>query len=77
MTARCDRYDLPVEMCGHCTGAEARARAEEQPRERQERGPWFTAEFWGKCAGCGDIIRPGDVIRADGQGGYVCGYPCS
>lgn len=77
MTARCELYDLPAEMCAHCTGAEARARAEEKPEVRQARGDWFEARYPGECATCGDPIRPGDVIRADGRGGYVCGYPCS
>jgi len=76
MSARCEKYDLPVESCAHCTGAEERARAEEHP-ERQERGPWFEAKYEGACATCGDAIMPGDLIRADGQGGYVCGNPCS
>jgi hypothetical protein len=77
MAARCDFSDLPAGMCAHCTGAEARARAEERSEPGGTPGPWFTAGFGGTCATCGDPIVPGDTIRADGRGGYVCGYPCS
>ncbi len=35
-------------------------------------GPWFTANFPGWCTECGGEIEPGDEIRADGEGGYVC-----
>jgi hypothetical protein len=35
-------------------------------------GPVFTASYNGECADCGGDICPGDDIRADGQGGYLC-----
>jgi hypothetical protein len=41
-------------------------------------GPWFTAQFDGHCAGCGEEILSGDEIRADGQHGWLgrcCGEP--
>jgi hypothetical protein len=34
--------------------------------------PWVPARLDGKCAGCGDPIKPGDEIQADGDGGWVC-----
>ncbi|HLK77201.1 MAG TPA: hypothetical protein VKU77_26565 [Streptosporangiaceae bacterium] len=34
--------------------------------------PWFRAAFPGRCSVCGEDIRPGDTIRADGWGGYRC-----
>lgn len=35
-------------------------------------GPWFDASFPGECAGCWDAVDPGDRIRTDGEGGYLC-----
>lgn len=35
-------------------------------------GPWFTATYGGDCDGCGGEIVPGDEIRADGHGGWLC-----
>lgn len=77
MAARCEKTDLLVESCGHCTGAEAEARAAREEAEVARRpatgpGPWFTAQYEGECVCCGDDITPGDTIRADGEGGYVC-----
>jgi hypothetical protein len=72
MGVRCQISDLPVESCGHCTGAEARARAEEQHAEIMPGTPWFRASWPGRCSGCRGPIRIGDKIRADGNGGYVC-----
>ena len=46
-------------------------------------GPWFAAAYHGACSDCGEDISPDDVIRADGDGGYLCedcgqddGYLC-
>jgi hypothetical protein len=36
-------------------------------------GPWFPAGHPGACdGGCGGEIVPGDLIRADGAGGWLC-----
>lgn len=35
-------------------------------------GPWFEAQYEGECAGCWCALDPGDRIRADGEGGYLC-----
>jgi hypothetical protein len=67
MAARCERTDLLVESCGHCTGAEARAARE----EKAERGPWFRAAYPGRCSECGEEFEEGTDIRADGKGGYL------
>jgi hypothetical protein len=34
--------------------------------------PWVAARLPGKCAGCGEPIKAGDEIQADGDGGWVC-----
>ena len=72
MAARCEKTDLLVESCGHCTGAEARARAGERAEPKSTPGPWFTAAFPGECTGCGEPVIPGDTIRASGGYGYEC-----
>lgn len=33
-------------------------------------GPWFEARYGGECSNCFAGFTPGDIIRADGQGGY-------
>lgn len=35
-------------------------------------GPWFFAAFPGECSGylCGMFFNEGDLIRADGEGGW-------
>lgn len=35
-------------------------------------GPWFTTDKDVECDGCGVNISPGDPLRADGEGGYMC-----
>lgn len=35
-------------------------------------GPWFIAAYYSECADCSTDIEPGDEIRADGDGGYLC-----
>jgi uncharacterized protein DUF4326 len=37
-----------------------------------EYGPWVKARFEGDCDGCGTAVWPGDSIRADGRGGWLC-----
>lgn len=37
-----------------------------------ELGPWFEAGYPGHCTDCDEKITPGDTIRADGYGGYLC-----
>jgi hypothetical protein len=36
-------------------------------------GPWITASYDGECADCGRLVGDGDAIRADGEGGWLCG----
>lgn len=38
-------------------------------------GPWVTAVYRGRCDECGGTIIPGDEIRSDGDGGWLC-YIC-
>jgi hypothetical protein len=75
MAARCDLTDLLVESCGHCNGAEARARQEALGAREADAGlgAWFGAQYAGECVACGAGIVPGDTIRANGRYGYLCG----
>jgi hypothetical protein len=63
--------------CAVCNGAEGRAKAAGRDAARGATepgvyGPWFTAQFPGMCRGCWEDIEPGDTIRADGDGCYLC-----
>jgi hypothetical protein len=60
-------HDLDPATCGVCNGAEKRVKAERPPR-----GPWFVAQFPGTCGTCSERIKPGEMIRADGDGAYLC-----
>lgn len=62
-------HDMDPGTCADCSPA---ARPRPVPPGW---GLWFTAAYNGTCAGCGDGIFPGDTIRADGDGGYLC-EPC-
>ena len=39
-------------------------------------GRWLVAASYTACADCGEDIKPGDIIRNDDTGRYVCGYLC-
>lgn len=65
MAERCDITELLVTECAHCR------KLPDPPEQRGERGPWFTARYVGDCS-CGTVFIPGDQIRADGEGGYLC-----
>lgn len=68
-------HDLDPATCSVCNGAEKRQQAQRPFTSAAERGvygPWFTARFPGMCTGCPADIRPGDTIRADGDGLYLC-----
>jgi hypothetical protein len=42
------------------------------PDPPPEHGLWHTTHISGNCSGCHQVIRPGDIIRHDGLGGYLC-----
>jgi hypothetical protein len=63
----CRHLTDPAQSCATCNPA---ARLAPSP---ELWGPWFAATYNGDCEGCGDGILPGDSIRPDGEGGYLCG----
>lgn len=65
---RCAISDLVVSQCAHC-----RPPAPEPPLDRAKFGPWFEAGHDSDCDGtCGGEIQAGDMIRSDGEGGWLC-----
>lgn len=60
-------HDLAPGSCATCNGT-----ARRQEREAAPRGPAVEARYSGRCSGCDENIRPGDQIRADGEGGWLC-----
>ena len=66
----CEFSDLPRDQCGHCRPPAPVQDTMIIANEGQP-GRWIEAKFHGVCSGCGDRhIRPGDQIRADGEGGW-------
>jgi hypothetical protein len=66
---RCTITELYVSQCAHCI----EARTQPAPAAvHRDLGPWFTAAYDGDCADCCGAIEPGDRIRADGDGGWLC-----
>ena len=64
-------HDLPAGACSPCTGRGEGIPPVPRP-DPAGFGPWFDARLHGRCAGCVEPIVPGDRIRADGEGSYLC-----
>lgn len=64
------KHDLE-DGCADCGTAPPAATP--SPADPRFFGPWFEAQFGGDCDGCGSDIAEGDYIRADGEGGWLCG----
>lgn len=53
--------------------ADCRPKPERPLPGRAGLGQWFEARFRTECDGpCGGEIKPGDMIRSDGEGGWLC-----
>lgn len=70
---RCPITELLVDQCAHCRPA---LPADPFDTPAPQRGSWFAAQYPGECSECGDPFDEGDIIRADGEGGYEMRY-CS
>lgn len=44
-----------------------------RPEYQPDLGPWIEAQWGGDCADCGSYTPAGEQIRADGEGGWLCG----
>ena len=62
--------DVSVSRCGSCTPPAQDPDA--PPRLPGMTGPWFPARHPGHCDQCDEGIAEGDLIRADGEGGWQC-----
>ena len=61
------RHEIEELTCHFCTPRVA------EPGPPGRFGPWFPARYDGRCAGeCGEEIVAGDMIRADGDGHWLC-----
>lgn len=64
------KHDIEVSSCHFCT---PRVRDAERRLENHGRwGPVFAAAYDGECSACPAEITAGDMIRADGEGGWLC-----
>lgn len=63
---RCELTELLVDQCAHCRPTQPPA------TDDRDLGPWTTAHYDGECPDCGDPITPGDTIRSDGDGDWLC-----
>jgi hypothetical protein len=60
-------HEIELAACGFCTPREPAA------RDNTRFGPWFAARLETPCDGdCDGLIEPGDMIRSDGAGGWLC-----
>jgi hypothetical protein len=65
---RCYLTDLLITQCGHCKGLQT---VEQQASNELRPGPPFTSRYDGTCSSCGIEFWPGEMIRADGAGGWL------
>jgi len=76
-TTRCPVTELVAAFCA-CRGcrnlpdvAPLDLDEESDDRPSARMGQPFDAHWPGKCSGCKEKFSPGELIRADGYGGYV------
>lgn len=66
-------HELLIDQCALCRPRPAPVSTVDPFDVPDERGPWFEAAWENTCSECGRETLPGDEIRADGHGGYLCG----
>lgn len=80
---RCELTELIKSQCEHCVAA-ARVKPVDpdavtatfnfrSPASRfleNSSGPWFPANYQGECSECGLHFYEGEIIQADGAGGW-------
>lgn len=66
MAARCEKTDLPEDMCSHCLG-----HVDPEQQERRDLAAllllpgWIAAQYPGVCSGCGERYGAGMPIHID------------
>lgn len=69
---RCERTELLQRDCAHCRGLPDLVPAAKATRRGDGAwGPFFRAQFPGRCSYCDTPFAVGDRIRADGEGGFL------
>jgi hypothetical protein len=75
VTERCERTDLLVDQCAHCTGRDGGESAEAERLKRLlTRRHVFPARYAGACSKCGEHFGEGAPIIGAGDGRYL--GPC-
>jgi hypothetical protein len=69
------KHEIELASCAVCTPPPGQDRFSLPGTRRPEDGwgRWLTAQHYGNCAGCDGPVEPGDQIRANGAGGWLCG----
>jgi hypothetical protein len=70
LTEPCEKHDLTG-----CADCNPRPRVV-HPHGNAGLGPWVMARYSGICSGCGGHMAQNDLIRSDGEGGWL-GECCS
>ncbi|WP_433252932.1 hypothetical protein ACQPYK_08690 [Streptosporangium sp. CA-135522] len=68
---RCPLTELIVAQCGHCREVLDIPFSDLLPAGPERLGPYVTARYSGECADDGEPFEAGDLIRADGHGGWL------
>jgi hypothetical protein len=64
------KHEIELITCGICTPPPPPEPRTWRPDDGW--GSWFTARHYSACYGCDRPIEPGDQIRSDGAGGWLC-----
>lgn len=62
------RHEIEESTCGVCRPRPGTA----VPGWPRVTGGWVPARYPGRCGACEDRIFPGDQIRSNGEGGWLC-----
>lgn len=69
MADRCEKTELPTDMCAHCLGhTDPDAPDRTAHPLVPARAFWIVAQYPGRCSGCSEWYRAGVQIIRDGDG---------
>lgn len=69
--AWCDFTDLAAAGCAHCLGHHDDTETAAAATRAVADAPWFTSQYPGRCAGCGEPFEPGARIRKAAPSGWL------